>query len=73
MRFNFDAYEKVFPETTPAPVIESAVDTFKPTEAEAIQKAKDEMPGEDVMTSEPKVPETPNTESANVPEGENYG
>lgn len=73
MRFNFDAYEKVFPETTPAPVIESAVDTFKPTEAEAIAKAKDELPGEDVQTSEPKVPEAPTTESAVQPEGENNG
>ena len=73
MRFNYAAYEKVFPETKPAPVIESAVDTFKPTEAEAIEKAKDEMPGEDVKTSEPKVPEAPTTESAKGPEGENNG
>jgi len=47
MRFNFEAYEKVFPEkvedTSP---IESAVDTFKPTEAE---KATDNKPGDDVM------------------------
>ena len=46
MRFNFDAYAKVFPETEEPKVFESAVDTFKPTE----EKAKDHQPGE-----EPKV------------------
>lgn len=55
MRFNFDAYAKVYPETTPAVSVESAVDTFKPTESEA--KATEEKPGDDVMASVPKQDE----------------
>lgn len=55
MGFNFDAYEKVFP-TTPVipPAVESAVDTFKPTEEEAIEKAMDNKPGatDEVITEE---------------------
>ena len=51
MRFNFDAYEKVYPETAPAVSVESAVDTFKPTESEA--KATEDKPGDDVMASVP--------------------
>lgn len=47
MRFNYEAYEKVFPKEDPKPVIESAVDTFKPTENEK----PTEQAGEDVMTS----------------------
>lgn len=74
MRFDFDAYDKVFP-TQPTQVasIESAVDTFKPTESEM---AKDKKPGEDVMTSVPgedakaSVPEVPPNDSAEPqPEG----
>ena len=44
MRFNFEAYEKVYPETAPAVSVESAVDTFKPTESEAkaIEKRNNE-------------------------------
>ena len=70
MRFNFDAYEKVFPKEEPKAVIESAVDTFKPTEAE--NKAMDEKPGDDVMASIPTdEPETKPIESADTdqPEG----
>ena len=52
MRFNAEAYEKVFPQNVEAPAsIESAVETFKPTESEA--KATEEKPGEDVMSSVP--------------------
>lgn len=58
MRFNFDAYEKVYPETAPAVSVESAVDTFKPTESEA--KATEEKPGDDVMASVP-VQDEPET------------
>ena len=68
MRFNFEAYEKVYPKEEPKPVIESAVDTFKPTEAET--KATEDMPGEDVMASVPT--DEPETDSApEVPEGGN--
>lgn len=51
MRFNFDAYAKVYPETAPAVSVESAVDTFKPTESEA--KATEDKPGDDVLASIP--------------------
>lgn len=56
MRFNFDAYEKVFPEQSEAPGIESAVDTFKPTESE---KATDDKPGDELMKATPKQDEVP--------------
>lgn len=82
MRFNFDAYEKVYPETAPAVSVESAVDTFKPTESEA--KATEDKPGDDVLASIPipgedvsrKVePETKSVETAPevVPEGGTNG
>lgn len=68
MRFNFDAYDKVYPEqTTPVASIESAVDTFKPTETES--RAMDEKPGEDVMSVTPDVP--PNDSAEEQPEGGN--
>lgn len=70
MRFNAEAYEKVYPKEEPKAVIESAVDTFKPTEAEV--KATEEKPGDDVMASVPlDEPETKPIESApeDVPEG----
>ena len=52
MRFNFDAYGKVYPDKNePDTVIESAVETFRPTESE---KATDNKPGEDVMNAVPK-------------------
>lgn len=64
MRFNFDAYDKVYPvqETATAP-IESAVDTFNPTEAE---KATDSKPGDDVMNADP-TPEEPKPAPADEP------
>lgn len=71
MRFNFDAYAKVYPETAPAVSVESAVDTFKPTESEA--KAMEDKPGDDVMASVPTQDEpeiTPQyTAPEDVPEG----
>lgn len=56
MRFDFDAYEKVFPVTPEAPVVDSAVDTFKPTESE---KATDGKPGDEQMKATPKQDEVP--------------
>lgn len=52
MRFDFDAYEKVYPPKPETQPIESAVDTFKPTEEEI--KAKDNQPGEEVTAPEPE-------------------
>ena len=67
MRFNAEAYEKVFPQNVETPAsIESAVDTFKPTEAET--KATEEKPGEDVMSSVPSE-EPDNDSDQNDPEG----
>lgn len=69
MRFNAEAYEKVFPKEEPKPVIESAVDTFKPTEVES--QATDEKPGDDVMASVPSdEPETNPIESADTDQSE---
>ena len=79
MRFNAEAYEKVFPQNVETPAsIESAVDTFKPTEAEtkateekpteAETKATEEKPGEDVMSSVPSE-EPDNDSDQNDPEG----
>ena len=69
MRFNYEAYEKVFPKEDPKPVIESAVDTFKPTENEK----PTEQAGEDVMASvEIPTEEPEQTDSADEqPEGGN--
>lgn len=56
MRFDFAAYEKVFPEVVSAPqAVESAVDTFTPTS----EQAKDNKPGEDLsaMPAEEKPAE----------------
>lgn len=58
MRFNYDAYEKVFPETTQTVQVDSAIDTFKPTEESL--KATDNKPGElsaDPSPEETKAPE----------------
>lgn len=67
MRFNYEAYEKVFPKEDPKPVIESAVDTFKPTETE---KPMDQA-GEDVMASVPVQEEPEATSAEEQPEGGN--
>lgn len=74
MRFDFDAYEKVFPEEPEAPAVESAVDTFKPTESEkpTDSKAGEEMlkatPTADVKTEAQIV--TPEEVPADVPKGD---
>ena len=67
MRFNYKAYEKVFPKEDPKPGIESAVDTFKPTENEK----PTEQAGDDMASVE--LPEEPEqTDSAEEqPEGGN--
>lgn len=68
MRFNYEAYEKVFPKEDPKPVIESAVDTFKPTESEK----PTEQAGDDVMASVEIPEEVPEVTSAEEqPEGGN--
>lgn len=73
MRFDFDAYKKVYPdEPAPAAPIESAVDTFKPTESEM---AKDKKPGAEDMSSVPEptpepAPENPKLTEPPAPEGE---
>ncbi len=41
MTFDYDAYEKVFPKTDPAPVIDSAVDGYTPTADELAGKSSD--------------------------------
>ena len=71
MRFDFNAYEKVFPEEEPKPEIDSAVDTFKPTETE---KAGGDPAGETMKTIPDEIPESKPAEpqpeeSAELPEG----
>ena len=73
MRFNYDAYEKVFPTVTQPAQVESAVDTFKPTAEE--QQATDNKPGDEApaQPAENKIPEqivTTESLSATQPEGE---
>lgn len=53
MRFDFEAYQKVYPDTPAEPVqVESAVDTFKPTESE---KVTDNKPGEELKATAPET------------------
>ena len=73
MRFDFDAYSKVFPEAQTSAVIESAVDTFHPTS----EKAKDEKPGDEMKATPEPEPEpvsdqivTPEPLPANEPKGD---
>lgn len=74
MNFNYDAYEKVFPEAPATEVADSAVDTFRPTESE---KAMNNKPGENVVVAVDPVPATPQTVTPEeIPEngeGENNG
>ena len=73
MRFNYEAYEKVFPkDPEPSKPIESAVDTFKPTEEEMAM----DKPGVKInVIEEPKLDEIPEPEGigALAPEGEENG
>lgn len=70
MKFDLNAYEKVFPRTEVSPAVETAVEGFNPTAEEAAknEKAKDDEPGED------EAPEAITTESEeDLPEGEENG
>lgn len=77
MRFDFEAYEKVFPKEEPKIEIESAVDTFKPTESE---KAGGDPAGDTTKAipdaepeNKPKEPELKpdNSDNGEKPEGGN--
>lgn len=51
MRFSGDAYDKLYPRSEEAtPVVESAVETFKPTETETNEEAT--VPKETTETTE---------------------
>lgn len=69
MRFNFDAYNKVYPPVKEVPhePIDSAVDTFKPTEDEIeAKKEQDVAPGGTDEPVEDVTPgESPNKEDNN--------
>lgn len=69
MRFNSEIYEKVFPRTEEPKEIESAVDTFKPTE-DLQKKAMDHKPGDSTEDPEPKTPEDIPGENPGEPEKE---
>jgi hypothetical protein len=46
MRFDFKAYEKVYPAQAAPQTVDTAVDGFNPTAEKAAEMAKDEKPGE---------------------------
>lgn len=75
MRFDFDAYEKVYPPKQETQPIESAVDTFKPTEEEI--KAMDNQPGDDAQKkpadNKPQQPAENDPQPAPEPKGEQNG
>ena len=52
MRFNSQAYDKVFPRTTEVEHVESSVETFKPSEAEQENTGEDSVVDK---TTEPEV------------------
>lgn len=64
-KFNYEAYRKVYPEVPYVAPTETAVEGFHPTE-EAQAKVQNEAPGEPIVD----VPETPDVDSADMPEGE---
>ena len=69
MKFDLDAYEKVFPRKEESPAVETAVEGFNPTAEEAAknEKAKDDEPGEEAA-------EAVTTDSEeDPPEGEENG
>lgn len=80
MRFDFEAYGKVFPQQAASPAVETAVDGFNPTAEKAAEMAKDNMPGEpdpkpeviDKQDPDPAGPEgAPQADSEGAPpEGE---
>ena len=72
-RFNSDAYDKLFPRTTEAPQVETAVPTFTPTKNKLEGKDPDQVADDpadpvkkDVIIPEP-APEIP--EEVNVTDG----
>ena len=74
MHFDFDAYEKVFPEQSAPVKVDSVVDTFKPTE----EMAKDGKPGDEKAVEIPadEPPADPQPEIAPAgepPKGEENG
>ena len=52
MRFNSQAYDKVFPRTTEVEHVESSVETFKPSEAEQENTGEESVVDK---TTEPEV------------------
>ena len=63
MRFSETAYEKCFPKQTPKVVVESAVETFKPTEqpiAEEDEVIEDEVIEETTAGSTEEIEEVDN-------------
>lgn len=72
MRFDFQAYGKVFPSQTVPQTVDTAVEGFNPTAEKAAEMAKDDMPGEpDPMPEDIKKqdPDPADSEGA-PPEGE---
>ena len=69
MKFDLDAYEKVFPRKEESPAVETAVEGFNPTAEEAAknEKAKDEEPGEEATEA------VTNDSEEDPPEGEENG
>lgn len=72
-RFDYDAYDKVFPREEEPATVDTAVEGFTPTAD--IKKATDNKPGDDTMRAvdpEPDNPggETPNTAGEEPPKGE---
>ena len=73
MHFDFDAYEKVFPEDAKPVQVESVVETFKPTEEEM---AKDNKPGDEKAVEIPADEPAPDPQPAPAgepPKGEENG
>lgn len=72
MRFDFKAYEKVYPAHAAPQAIDTAVDGFNPTAEKVAEKAKDDMPGEpDPKPEDTEEPETDPAGSEDLPpEGE---
>ena len=66
MHFDFDAYEKVFPEETKPVQVESVVETFKPTE----EMAKDNKPGDEKAADIPADEPAPDPQPEIAPAGE---
>ena len=63
MRFPYDAYEKVYPKTEPAPAIDSAVEGYTPT-AEDKGKAADVKPASEEGAAPAQAEEQPQPEVA---------